>query len=178
MKNNKILILSLLPLLLTSCNNKNIVEENEYLNKLTKLDNFSISLPELKDNTKTYLHSNDDKEGFKSFDNNIKEGYQIISNILKVSTFYTSEGKDGWYNQNIMYYYPDKTYATIYIVPNKVDSQYFKDSYLICIDGTNYKCEGNAYYCVFNDENLHNELINYFKSSKNVAGDYVKDPRY
>lgn len=77
-----------------------------------------------------------------------------------------------------MYYYPNNNYVLTYIVTNKVDSSYFKDSYLICIDGTNFKSEGNAYYCVYNDEKLYNDLLNYFKSSEQVAGNYIYDPRY
>lgn len=176
MKCKKLSIILILTSLVSCDSNDNI--SNVYYDNLTPLDNVSINLPELKEGTKTYLPDRQGLDGVRPFDYKIEDGYQIISNILKVSSFYEKERGDGWYPRHILYYFPDNTYAEVYLIKVKADSDYFKDSYFICFSSTYYYKSGYIYCCVYKDEGLYNQFVEYFEECEKVAGDYISDPRY
>lgn len=175
MKNKKILILGLLLISLTSCNSD---KQKSFRTGLTKLDDFSITLPHLQEGTKTYFGTGGCADRFKPYEYKTEESYEIIQKILDVSTFYNETPRDGGPGYNILYYFPDNTYIRFFVSFGKVSSFYFDDCYLFCIDGTDIKSTNQGIYCAFKEENLFVAYINYFYKAYQIAGDYVEDPRH
>lgn len=164
-------VIRLLPLLfsisLSSCN-KNEIKKYDYFNFLIQTDEI-VEVPEYKNEPKTFINLN--QHYYHKYSYNFSEGYKLISQIINTSTFYDMPNMVGFWTKGITYIYDDDTYFEVFIEDAMIYSEYFDDSYVIYVNGSNTKNEGNHFFCVYQNKYLYEKIINYFEDCKKVADD-------